>query len=342
LILYELTLFIIKNTARMVHIISTKTLNGRTDPYSSNGNIFSTEKYIICSSGSSIEIWNIHTCEHIKTIKGHTKIVLSVFAINNFIISGDNANTIKVWDCNTFELINSINVCNSYACSEYLTKPVYSVFAINNYIINGSCDSKIRVRDINTLKVVKILDGHTDAVVSIFAINDFIISGSADTSIKIWSINTGKCINTLNGHSDRVFSVFAINNLIISGSADTLIKIWDITSAKCINTLTGHTDYVQSVFANNKVIISTSADRSIKIWDIKTYECINTFKTRFYAPSISVTNDKIIYLDDDEIIVSKYITNEQIFTALMCMWKLDYPTEIIHEIFMWLGINTYA
>jgi len=26
----------------------------------------------------------------------------------------------------------------------------------------------------------------------------------------------------------------------------------------------------------------------------------------------------------------------------MCMWKLDYPTEIIHEIFMWLGINTYA
>ena len=69
-------------------------------------------------------------------------------------------------------------------------------------------------------------------------------------------------------------------------------------------TLTGHIDWVCSVFAVNNLIISSSADKSIKIHE--------------------------------------YITNKQIFTALMCMWKLDYPTEIIHEIFGWLGINTYA
>jgi hypothetical protein len=30
------------------------------------------------------------------------------------------------------------------------------------------------------------------------------------------------------------------------------------------------------------------------------------------------------------------------FTALMCMWKLGYPNEIIHEIYAWLNVNTYA
>ena len=109
---------------------------------------------------------------------------------------------------------------------------------------------------------------------------------------------------TLTGHTNWVCSVFAINNLIISGSYDNSIKIWDIETGKCMNTLNGHTYSVSSVFAINNFIISGSCDNSIKIHE--------------------------------------YITNKQIFTALMCMWKLDYPTEIIHEIFMWLGINTYA
>ena len=69
-------------------------------------------------------------------------------------------------------------------------------------------------------------------------------------------------------------------------------------------TLNSHTDAVRSVFAINNRIISCSWDKSIK--------------------------------------VHEYITHKQLFTALMCMWKLDYPTEIIHEIFGWLGINTYA
>lgn len=109
---------------------------------------------------------------------------------------------------------------------------------------------------------------------------------------------------TLNGHTYSVLSVYAINNLIISGSSDSSIKIWDITSHNCINTLNGHTYPVSSVFAINNLIISGSKDKSIKI--------------------------------------QEYITNKQIFTALMCMWKLNYPNEIIHEVFMWLGINTFV
>ena len=150
----------------------------------------------------------------------------------------------------------------------------------------------------------KTLNGHTDTVWSVFAINNLIISGSNDDSIKIWDVHSGELINTLNGHTEAVWSVFAINNLIISGSWDNSIKIWSIDTGKCINTLNCHTEWVRSVFAVGNLIISGSSDKSIKIHE--------------------------------------YITNEQIFAALMCMWKLDYPTEIIHEIFGWLGINTYA
>ena len=151
----------------------------------------------------------------------------------------------------------------------------------------------------------KTLNGHTpSAVFSVFAHNNTIISGSGDNSIKIWDIKSGQCINTLNGHTHAVISVFAINKFIISGSDDNSIKICDIKSGQCINTLNGHTDTVWSVCTIGNKIISCSSDKTIKIHE--------------------------------------YITREQIFTALMCMWKLDYPNEIIHEIFSWLKINTYA
>jgi WD40 repeat protein len=109
---------------------------------------------------------------------------------------------------------------------------------------------------------------------------------------------------TLYGHTSAVQSVCTINNIIISGSYDQTIKIWDINTYECIKTLDGHTDAVYSVFAINDIIISGSYDKTIKIHE--------------------------------------YITYKQMFTALMCMWKLDYPNEIIHEVFKWLNINTYA
>ena len=149
----------------------------------------------------------------------------------------------------------------------------------------------------------KTLNGHTEWVSSVFAINNIIISSSDDRTIKIWDINTAKCINTFNGHTEAVYSVFAINN-IISGSEDNSIKIWNASTGELINTLNSHTDCVNSVIAIDNIIISGSCDKSIKIIE--------------------------------------YITNEQIFTALCCMWKLGYPNEIIHEIFKWLGIDTYA
>lgn len=145
----------------------------------------------------------------------------------------------------------------------------------------------------------KTLNGHTNIVRSVFAINNIIIS-SGDHSIKIWDINTAKCINTLNSHTDTVYSVFAINNIIISGSYDNSIKIWDIKSGEYINTLDGHTKTVWSVCSVKNKIISGSSNNTIKIHE--------------------------------------YITNEQIFTTLICMWKLGCPNEIIHEIFKWLGI----
>jgi WD40 repeat protein len=156
----------------------------------------------------------------------------------------------------------------------------------------------------NKIISTKTLVGHTGTVIPVFAINNIIISGSYDNSVKIWDIKSGQCINTLNGHTGSVRSVFAINNFIISGSWDMSIKIWDISSGECINTINGHTDSVWSVCAIGNKIISGSSDKTIKIHE--------------------------------------FITHKQIFTALMCMWKLDYPTEIIHEIFSWLGINTYA
>ena len=82
----------------------------------------------------------------------------------------------------------------------------------------------------------------------------------------------------------------------------------------------------------------SSVESSLRRNSDKTSETskqLNNFKKSVGEETLSGSLDKSIKIHE-------YITNEQIFTALMCMWKLDYPTEIIHEIFGWLGINTYG
>ena len=147
---------------------------------------------------------------------------------------------------------------------------------------------------------------------------------------------------TLTGHTSYVWSVFAIDNIILSGSDDNTVKIWDRTSHTCTATLTGHTSAVISVFAIDNIILSGSWDNTIKIWDRTTFKCIKTIN-EVKVLSVFATKSMILAAKlNGSIKTFDYITNKQAFTALMCMWKLGYPNEIIHEIFKWLGINTYA
>jgi WD40 repeat protein len=335
-----------------MHIISSKQFD--TGQYGGKC-IFANDKCIVTAS-NNIKIWDAISHKQIgKTINPdaqnlHHTFINFVIMHNNHVISSndDVTNTIKIWD---------VKLGSCMQILEGHKQEINTLFAFNNIIVSGSQDATIKLWNMSTGKCLKTLYDHSKSVNSVFVINKILISGSSDLSVKLWNFETSKLklIHTLMGHSDIITSVFGINNKVISGSRDTTIKVWDMTTGECLNTLVGHASGVQSIFVENNIMVSVSHCKfnahsgyvraAVKIWNIDSGECLKTLveNDKYTTDSAVILKNKIICCSVGEFIkIHEYITNEQLFTALMCMWKLNYPTEIIHEIFKWLGIDTYV
>jgi WD40 repeat protein len=331
----------------MTTIVSTKTINHNNNTKCVR-TVFTINNLIISGSDDcTIKIWDINSLECIKTLDLNNSVLSSMFVINNLIIGGLYDHTVKIWDINTYECIRTLHHDN-FVCS---------VCATSKIIISGSV-MEIKIWDIKTYACIKTLI-HNYIVMSIIVVNNNIIGCTNVGTIIIWDINTYECINTL-VHAPNVSSVFAINNIIMGGGHQS-IKTWDIRTHECIGTI-DH-GYVTSIFANRDIIVTGSScyiyravpnemgERKgaglIKIWDVRTHKCLNTISIPHDTSvlSIKIIDNKIISsLCNGTILINEYlfVTCKQIIVALMCMRKLDYPIEIIHEIFGWLKINTYA
>ena len=93
-----------------------------------------------------IMIFNLKTMKLVKTLKGHTSGVISIYIDDNFLISGSIDNTIKFWDIQTG---NNIKTLYGH------TQRISSLAMIDNYLISGDWDRKILIWDLNTDKVIR-------------------------------------------------------------------------------------------------------------------------------------------------------------------------------------------
>ena len=110
----------------------------------------------IASAGEEIRLWDAHTGEHLKTLKGHKDVVSSVVFSpdGNLIVSGD-------W----------------YDWDEYLS--------------SGTWSGEIRVWDAHTGEHIKTLRGHTGGVSSLVFSTDgkILASGKTDGTILLWDFS---------------------------------------------------------------------------------------------------------------------------------------------------------
>lgn len=104
-------------------------------------------------------------------------------------------------------------------------------FSPDGQIIAAVNNDKIELWTI-TGKLLKILEGHSDAIFDInFSPSGKVLaSASADKTVKLWSIPEGKVIRSLNAHSYVVTSVsFSTDGqFLVSGSGDSVIRVWKI------------------------------------------------------------------------------------------------------------------
>ncbi|MGV0105832.1 protein kinase domain-containing protein [Nostoc sp. DSM 114167] len=247
----------------------------------------------------------------VQTLKGHSSMVhaIAISPDGQFIASGSNDKTIKLWQVNTGKLVRQLgrwysshsSMVHSVAFSPIPISSNLSyqgesgksagVADLNRGILaSGSWDNTIKLWDVNTGKEIRTLTGHANWVNSVTFSPDgkFLASGSADCTIKLWQVNTGIEIQTFTGHSDPVSSVaysprtFTTNSqdrqLVASGSNDYTIKLWQVYTGRNIYTFTGHSFFVNCIAfsKNGEIIASGSGDNTIKLWHINTGREIRT------------------------------------------------------------------
>ncbi len=249
-----------------------------------------------------------------KTLKGHRYCVNTVAMKGDYIVSGSDDRTIKVWSLKNGNLlrtlkndryaVESVVIDGNYIISASygsitvwpLTKKaispikvlkdprnrIYAVAARHNYIVSGGYnDNALKIWLLPNSKPIKTLTGHQGRICSVALKKGYIVSGSRDNTIKIWS-SKGKLLRTLVGHKYNVNAVVIKDDYIISGSADRTIKIWSLKTGTLLKTLKGHKEDVTSVAVEGDYIVSGSDDNTIKIWSFKTGELLKTIQASRY------------------------------------------------------------
>lgn len=202
---------------------------------------------------------------------GHHGAISCILSLDNgYIASGSNDSTIKIWDPNTGECIQTL---------EGHSSPVKCLTILPDAkLVSGSYDKTIKIWDTKSGKCTKTLKEHHEGIQCLAVLDkDQLVSCSDGLSghlIRIWNIKSDKC-KILEGHSEPVKCITVLpDGRIVSGSWDKTIKIWDPNSGKCTKTLKGHSEGIYSlVVLDNDKLVSASDDHTIRIWDTNKDEC---------------------------------------------------------------------
>ncbi|ETO04354.1 WD-40 repeat protein [Reticulomyxa filosa] len=223
----------------------------------------------------------------INTFTGHTSIVWSIdystFDGRQFIFSGSNDQTVRVWDVDNNKKIQSFNGHAGHVnCVKFSSYHYHN--SRQNVIFSSSDDNTIRFWDFKHNKELQIFNGHTKSVYGIefspFNGGRYLCSGSYDKTIRLWDVETSKLLHAFNGHEGCIWYVdisplqsnnnndnnnkmnnigyeYALTSIkygsnelmdtILSGSYDKSVRLWDIRSGKQIQVFNGHTNCVNVV-----------------------------------------------------------------------------------------------
>ena len=225
-------------------------------------------KYIFSASGEpDIAIWDVGNGERIGELKGHKAYVLTLVLSFDckFLYSGCIDGTIKVWDLNS-EIKES-----SHTFYEHKGSVNQIVLAKNQLLFSGSDDKRIGVIDTKNNTVLKMLEGHEDAVWVIACANEKLYSADLRHFIRVWSIdrNNSLCINQINLNQWRPDSItIGPDSRLYLGCTDGLVRVLtDDVSGDFEEIHKKHTGFVHSIFFSQEgALISGAADGRIVIW----------------------------------------------------------------------------
>lgn len=191
----------------------------------------------------TLRIWDVENGKEVKTLRGHTKTILSI-AISpdrTKIVSGSVDSTVRIWDFESGEMLRTL---------EGHTDWVQSVaFSPNGEtVVSGSDDRTIRVWIVESGEVLQTVKEHPHwRANSVVFLPDGkrVVSGHDDCQIRVWDVDNGNTLRILHGHTEGVCHLVLSpdGRRIASRSMDGTMRMWDIEddeSVAAVRTLLVH------------------------------------------------------------------------------------------------------
>ena len=232
---------------------------------------------------------------------GHTSCVTCMILTkdNNFIISGSEDMTVRIWNIIEKRLEVILTGQNSpITCLD---------LSINNmYLACGSINGSVICRNLQGEREEFTLSNHFEAITCVKISNDhrFAFTGSNDKSINIWNLKENKSIGILLEHTKTVtcLSITNDNKILASGSSDTNIIIWDVPSKRMLNILHGHNSIITCIVISQdaKYLLSASVDNNLKIWNLEEENSFDVLGDTRWIKFIEITHDNKYFITASE------------------------------------------
>ena len=215
---------------------------------------------------------------------GHSAKVTSICYSydGNYIISGSDDNTIKVWMAQTGQLIRTFENPNESQTRNVSISPNGQIIIINDgfylyhiekiYLIEFQSGKVLNNKIIGSKKI------YPDTIC--FSSRGDLIGFTKNKTVILYDFQLDKYLELQENHTRAQIIKFSNNELLVSGNSDGSLTIWSRFSEQIIAKCKGHkNEVIYLCFSyNDKYMASAGSDGTVIIWDMKTYKLFKEFK----------------------------------------------------------------
>lgn len=254
---------------------------------------------------NTIRLWNAHNGTLLQTfICGNYLKGIASFSPDGKLIAYGDGTVLKIIDACTGKLLKEFCARKDGKTNVFAENISSIAFNPNGkYIATASYrDMTIRVWNMETNSVVRVFNGHRDAVTSI-SFNpkgDRLVSAAYDRTVRIWGMEKDNYeIKSIDGDGFHSVSYSPDGKYISAGGWQDLY-VWDAETGVEVQLYKGHTSMINSVkySSNGRNIVSSSEDGSIHIWNFPPLqELIDQTRTRYKNRQLTPEERRRYYLE---------------------------------------------
>ena len=222
------------------------------------------------SANGTIKVWNVNTKEEVDTLEGHTNRIFSVD------FSADGTLLASGAQDNTVRLWN-VTTGTPVATLEH-TDYIFSVTFLPDGTLASKSGGTIKLWDVTTESEISTFEAAGSVAIS--PDGTILASGHPYSyAFKLWDLATGMETATLNSMRDYPWATFAFSpdGTILAVAANGLIEMWDVQKKEFIAAISGGPGGVgRMLFSPNGKQLIATADKGIKFWDVSEWTTSQT------------------------------------------------------------------